>query len=85
MADIAKRCPAARFAVTGHTDSVGSRRANRDLSDNRAQAVADYLIGRGVPRGRIETQGFGDTRPVAPNDNETNRARNRRIEFSLRQ
>jgi outer membrane protein OmpA-like peptidoglycan-associated protein/polyisoprenoid-binding protein YceI len=84
VADIANRCPAARFAVTGHTDSIGGRRANRDLSEHRAQAVADYLIGRGVPRQRIETHGFGDTRPVAPNDSEFNRAKNRRIEFGLK-
>lgn len=85
VADIAKRCPTARFAVAGHTDSVGGRQSNRALSEHRAQAVADYLITRGVGRTRIETHGFGDTRPVAPNDNETNRAKNRRIEFSLKQ
>lgn len=84
VADIAKRCPAARFTVTGHTDSVGSRQANRALSEQRARAVADFLAERGVPRARIETLGFGDGRPVAPNDTEANRAKNRRIEFSLK-
>jgi outer membrane protein OmpA-like peptidoglycan-associated protein len=84
VADIAKRCPTARFQVTGHTDSVGGRQGNRALSEHRAQAVADFLVYRGVGRERIEASGFGDSRPVAPNDSETNRAKNRRIEFSLR-
>jgi outer membrane protein OmpA-like peptidoglycan-associated protein len=83
VADIAGRCPAAKIEVTGHTDSVGSREKNRQLSESRARSVADYLAERGVARTRISARGFGDTRPVASNDSEANRAKNRRIEFKV--
>lgn len=83
VADIAGRCPAAKIEVTGHTDAVGSREKNRQLSESRARSVADYLAERGVARTRISARGFGDTRPVASNDTETNRAKNRRIEFKV--
>jgi OmpA-OmpF porin, OOP family len=83
VADIAGRCPAAKIEVTGHTDSVGSREANRQLAESRAFAVVDYLEQRGVARQRVSARGFGDTRPVAANDTEANRAKNRRIEFRV--
>jgi outer membrane protein OmpA-like peptidoglycan-associated protein len=84
VADIANRCPAARIEVTGHTDSIGSRDANRHLSESRARAVVSYLAQHGVPAARVESAGFGDTRPIAPNDSEANRAKNRRIEFRVK-
>jgi OOP family OmpA-OmpF porin len=84
VADIANRCPAARIEVTGHTDSIGSRDANRQLSESRAKSVVGYLAQRGVPAARVEAAGFGDTRPIAPNDTEANRAKNRRIEFRVK-
>jgi OmpA-OmpF porin, OOP family len=84
VADIANRCPAARIEVTGHTDSVGSRDGNRQLSESRARAVVSYLAQHGVPAARVESAGFGDTRPIAPNDSEANRAKNRRIEFRVK-
>lgn len=83
VADIAGRCPEAKIEVTGHTDSVGSRDKNRQLSESRARSVVDYLTERGVARARIAARGFGDTRPVASNDTEANRAKNRRIEFRV--
>jgi OOP family OmpA-OmpF porin len=83
VADIAGRCPEAKIEVTGHTDSVGSRDKNRVLSESRARSVVDYLAGRGVAPARISARGFGDTRPVASNDTEANRAKNRRIEFRV--
>jgi OOP family OmpA-OmpF porin len=84
VADIANRCPAARIEVTGHTDSVGSRDANRQLSESRARSVLSYLAQRGVPAARVESAGYGDTRPIGPNDSEANRAKNRRIEFRVK-
>ncbi|MEA2933883.1 MAG: OmpA-OmpF porin, family [Variibacter sp.] len=84
VAEIANRCPAARFQVTGHTDSVGSKESNRSLSEQRAKAVVNYLARRGVEANRIESVGYGDAKPVASNDSEANRAKNRRIEFSLK-
>jgi OOP family OmpA-OmpF porin len=83
VADIANRCPAARVEVTGHTDSIGSRDSNRQLSASRARAVVGYLVQHGVPASRIESSGFGDTRPIAANDTEDHRAKNRRIEFRV--
>lgn len=83
VADIAGQCPATKIEVTGHTDAVGSREKNRQLSESRARSVVDYLAERGVARTRIAARGFGDTRPVAANDSEANRAKNRRIEFKV--
>ena len=85
VADIANRCPSVKIQVSGHTDAIGGRASNRILSQHRAQSVAEFLTQRGVAAPRIETAGFGDTRPVAPNDNESNRSKNRRIEFLVLQ
>jgi len=83
VADIANRCPSVRVQVTGHTDNVGNRDANQALSLQRAKSVANFLTQRGMAASRIDTQGFGDSRPVVPNDVEANRAKNRRIEFKV--
>lgn len=85
VADIANRCPAARIEVTGHTDTVGTRDANQRLSETRARSVVNYLSRRGVATARIDSSGFGDSRPVKPNDTEANRAVNRRIEFRVKE
>jgi OmpA-OmpF porin, OOP family len=82
-ADIAKRCPSVQFRVEGHTDNVGSKRSNQQLSEERAKSVVDYLIAKGVGADRISSAGYGETRPVKPNDSEANRAKNRRIEFKV--
>jgi OOP family OmpA-OmpF porin len=78
-----RRCPTARIAISGHTDSVGTPDVNLDLSQRRADAVADYLVAAGIDAGRIKTAGFGATKAVVGNDTEENRARNRRIEIDL--
>lgn len=69
--------------VAGHTDSTGSEAYNQQLSERRAAAVAQYLIGRGVASARISTVGYGETRPVASNDTEDGRRQNRRVEIVL--
>lgn len=84
VTDIAKRCPAVVFGVEGHTDTVGSRAANQRLSELRAKAVADYLKSKGIQAARVQSSGYGDTRPIAANNSETNRAKNRRIEFKVK-
>ncbi|RMF36362.1 MAG: hypothetical protein D6754_11515 [Alphaproteobacteria bacterium] len=81
--DIVQRCPGFRIEVQGHTDSIGSDRSNQRLSEARARAVAGYLIGAGIAPDRISSRGYGETRPVAPNDTRRNRALNRRIEFAV--
>jgi len=72
-----------RIEVTGHTDSKGTDAYNMTLSQNRANAVAGYLGGRGVASSRMVVSGAGETRPVASNDNESGRAQNRRVEITL--
>lgn len=67
--------------VQGHTDNVGSEEANLKLSEARATAVAEALIAHGVERRRLIPRGFGFTQPVAPNDTEENRQKNRRTQF----
>ena len=83
-ADIANRCPSVKFLVEGHTDSVGGKRFNQGLSEQRAKSVVDYLTAKGVAAARIQSAGYGDTRPVAANNNEAGRAKNRRIEFKVK-
>jgi outer membrane protein OmpA-like peptidoglycan-associated protein len=80
LAKQARACPG-NIRIEGHTDSVGRSRFNRSLSDARAAAVRAALIDRGIPAGRLQSQGYGATRPVADNHTAAGRAKNRRIEF----
>lgn len=72
-----------RVQVIGHTDSTGSASYNQQLSERRAQAVANYLINRGVAPARLSTFGYGETQPVASNDTPDGRRQNRRVEIVL--
>ena len=69
--------------VAGHTDSVGAAAYNQRLSEQRAQAVANYLVSRGVNRERLITTGAGANHPIADNATEAGRAENRRVEITL--
>lgn len=69
--------------VAGYTDSVGSDAYNQTLSQDRAGAVADYLVGQGVQRARLEVIGMGKSNPVASNDTDAGRALNRRVEIRV--
>lgn len=69
--------------VSGHTDAIGTDAVNQRLSEQRAQAVADYLSYQGVNRARMATRGFGKQYPIASNDTEEGRAQNRRVEIKL--
>ncbi|MRG96530.1 OmpA family protein [Polyangium spumosum] len=73
----------ARVAIDGHTDNVGSERANVTLSQRRAVAVVRWLVDHGVDARRLEARGFGPRRPVASNDKPEGRAENRRVEFQI--
>jgi outer membrane protein OmpA-like peptidoglycan-associated protein len=66
--------------ISGHTDNVGNPRANKTLSDKRAQACRDYIVSKGVDRGRVKSIGYGDERPIAGNGTDEGRQKNRRIE-----
>lgn len=72
-----------KIGVFGHTDNNGSDEVNMPLSEKRAAAVRDYLIRRGLKGDRIETKGFGSTKPVGDNTTEAGRSRNRRVEIVL--
>jgi len=80
--DVIGKCPKLKVEVSGHTDSDGSPRANRLLSERRAQAVAEAILDAGIPPTQITVSGHGDDMSVAPNDTPKNKALNRRIEFS---
>jgi len=80
IAHAAKACPG-RMRIEGHTDNEGRNAFNTTLSLRRAEAVRTALIRRGVEAGRLVAEGFGATKPVATNDTEAGRARNRRIEI----
>lgn len=71
------------IAVVGHTDNGGSRASNLVLSQARAEAVKGYLVNKGVDPATLTTSGVGPDQPVAGNDNDAGRARNRRIEFRV--
>ena len=73
--------PGLRIAVEGHADSVGTADFNQRLSEQRAQAVHDYLVRDGVPQGVVGTAGFGESQPVASNDSSAGRQQNRRVEL----
>jgi outer membrane protein OmpA-like peptidoglycan-associated protein len=73
------------LSIEGYTDSTGSAELNMRLSTDRARAVYEFLMAQGISNTRMKYQGFGQENPVAPNDSEANRARNRRVEVVLTQ
>lgn len=75
--------PTLRVRIEGHTDDVGTAQDNLALSNRRSAAVVDHLVSKGIPRDRLTSQGFGATRPVAPNTTAEARARNRRTELRV--
>lgn len=83
MAGALNRVGNKSVTITGHTDNTGNASANLLLSNQRAEAVKEYLIGRGIDTSRLSTAGKGDTDPIATNDTEAGRTRNRRIEFTV--
>ncbi|SHF96415.1 Thrombospondin type 3 repeat-containing protein [Flavobacterium segetis] len=80
---ILKEYPNSRFQVEGHTDSDGSNELNQTLSENRAAAVKNYLIEKGIATDRLRSTGFGETKPIASNKNAKGKAENRRVEITL--
>ena len=75
--------PQMTIEIGGHTDGKGSEAYNQRLSENRAKAVVDYLVSKGVDAKRLKYKGYGKTMPVDTNDTEEGRAKNRRVEFKI--
>jgi OOP family OmpA-OmpF porin len=84
LIETALRCPATNIEISGHTDTDGEEGFNQMLSEKRAQAVADYLVNAGLPASRFTAVGYGSNQPVASNETDEGKARNRRIEFLVR-
>jgi OmpA-OmpF porin, OOP family len=84
LAQIANACPSFKIQIEGHTDAEGTDERNQRLSDRRARAVADFLSDNGVDPQRLTTIGYGASRPIADNATEEGRAKNRRIEFTVK-
>ena len=83
MADFLTRNKSIKIEISGHTDDVGSDGENMELSRRRAQSVQEYLHKSGIATERISSRGYGETKPVAGNDSDENRQRNRRIEWRI--
>lgn len=73
--------PNLKIQIDGHTDNVGQQKDNLELSNNRAKSVVGYLLSKGINQQRLSFKGFGATKPVADNNTETGRAKNRRTEL----
>ena len=86
VADILKNTPAiAKLTIEGHTDSTGDAEMNKSLSQKRADAVKDYIVAKGIDAARLASVGFGAEKPIASNDTDEGRAKNRRVEFKVGQ
>jgi outer membrane protein OmpA-like peptidoglycan-associated protein len=83
LAKLMKDHPKYKIRLTGHTDNVGTEETNEKLSRDRAMAVRDALVKRGVDPDRIKVEWHGSTQPIAPNTTEEGRAKNRRVEMKI--
>ncbi|MBK5969263.1 MULTISPECIES: phosphate ABC transporter substrate-binding/OmpA family protein [Thiorhodovibrio] len=81
--EVLRRTPEIQIEIQGHSDNEGVHAINLRLSDERAQAVADYLINAGIDPARLEVRGYGPDNPIAPNDTPEGRALNRRVELKV--
>jgi outer membrane protein OmpA-like peptidoglycan-associated protein len=76
--------PGVAIVVEGHTDSKGAPGKNRELSYNRAESVKKFIVRRGIEARRIDTRGYGETKPIATNSTEAGREANRRVEIRVK-
>ncbi len=81
LVSLLKSKPTLQIQINGHTNNVGTQ--NMRISEERAKAVMEYVIGKGIAPTRLRYRGFGDTQPIASNDNEEGLARNRRVEIEI--
>ncbi len=75
--------PTLKIEIGGHTDNVGSNSSNQRLSEARAQSAVDYIVAKGISRVRLKAKGYGEDTPIADNDTDNGRAKNRRVELKV--
>jgi outer membrane protein OmpA-like peptidoglycan-associated protein len=83
LVELLNKNPSLKLEVSGHTDNVGDGKANLLLSENRAKSVVNFLESKGILRERLKPTGYGDTKPIAPNDTDLGKKKNRRTEFTV--
>ena len=83
LADLLKKNPTVKIEISGHTDNKGDKKYNLALSQKRAESVVNYLVQKGIAAARLVAKGYGDTMPIAPNDTEESKAKNRRTEVKV--
>lgn len=83
LVNIMQENPTVHIEISGHTDSDGSDEYNLKLSDARAKSVVDYLIKSGIDANRLTWKGYGESKPIAPNDTPANKQKNRRTEMKI--
>lgn len=84
LVTLLKKNPSITIDIEGHTDAQGTEEYNKALSEARAKSVEQYLIKKGIPEKRLESKGYGKSKPIAGNDNESGRQQNRRVEFIIK-
>lgn len=83
LAEFLNLQPSVKIEISGHTDNTGLRQNNITLSENRAKAVRQYLIEKGINANRLSFKGYADTKPIADNNTEVGRQKNRRTEYRV--
>jgi outer membrane protein OmpA-like peptidoglycan-associated protein len=83
LANLLRANPTMNISITGHTDNVGEKSALIKLSHDRAVAIKKILLEKGIPAHRVTALGYGDLKPLAPNDTEQNKSKNRRVEIKI--
>ena len=83
LANSLDKYPGSDLLIVGHTDQVGPASYNQKLSQDRADAAAEYLVSQGVRQSRVSTKGMGETEPIASNETEAGRQQNRRVEVAI--
>lgn len=83
MTEVMKANPNMRIKILGYSCNLGSDESNKELSLKRADKVKEFFLSKGIPAGRLELEGMGSANPIAPNDTEENRQRNRRVEVEI--
>lgn len=83
VANVFVKYPETNILIEGHTDNTGAPEYNMELSKKRAYAVSEFLVSKGVSSSRMDIKWYGETQPKYPNDNDANRALNRRVELAI--